>query len=75
MLAAGTPSGALTWRDVDPESWRSHAGRIAGRNLGQQEWYENIDTSMHYRCNCPELPAGQGAPTFLMYGHAVMFSG
>jgi WD40 repeat protein len=68
MLAAGTLNGAVTWWDVSPESWRSQACQIAGRNLSQVEWYEHIGPDIPYRCTCSELPAGQGAPEFLCAG-------
>ncbi len=38
------------------------ACRVAGRNLTLEEWDESVRPPAPYRCTCPGLPPGTGAP-------------
>jgi WD40 repeat protein len=51
--------GVVLW-DVDLESWRRIAGRIANRNFTRDEWRQYFPVEV-YRRTFPELPDGAGA--------------
>jgi WD40 repeat protein len=61
-LASGSaPDSIFVW-DVDPSAWEREACRIANRNLSAAEWERYLGADVVYRCTCPGLPAGTGAP-------------
>ncbi len=62
-LASGSVDRTINLWDVDVESWLDTACRTANRNLTQEEWDLFIEPEAPYRCTCPELPPGDGAPS------------
>jgi WD40 repeat protein len=56
VLAAGSRDTPLFLWDVDIESWRNLACRIANRNFRCNEWLEYLG-SEPYRPTCPQLPS------------------
>jgi WD40 repeat protein len=54
-LASESGNTLVLW-DMDLESWKSHACRIANRNLTRAEWVQYIDDIEPYRATCPRLP-------------------
>jgi len=61
-LASGSYDGAIILWDVNFESWQVRACHRANRNLTQSEWNQFIGPDHPYRCTCPDLPPGDGAP-------------
>jgi WD40 repeat protein len=55
-VAVATEHGVQLW-DLDPETWRNAACRLAGRNLTRDEWASYIPEGEPYRATCPEWPA------------------
>lgn len=58
-VATGSEDGRLVSWDVDPQSWRQQACRIANRNLGYDEWTRFIGEEP-YRRTCAQWPADSG---------------
>ena len=56
QLAVATEHGVQLW-DLDPETWRNAACRLAGRNLTREEWESYIPQGEPYRATCPQWPA------------------
>jgi len=59
LAILGTP--AVLW-NVDPDSWRVQACRVANRNLSLSEWEQVFGPGVPYRCVCSGLAPGEGAP-------------
>ncbi len=57
LASLGDDGVVILW-DVNPESWREHACRIANRNLTQAEWNQFIGSDIPYQLTCPDLPPG-----------------
>jgi WD40 repeat protein len=55
-LAVATEHGVQLW-DLDPDSWRTAACRLVGRNLTQGEWASYMPEGEPYRATCPQWPA------------------
>lgn len=55
-VATGAEDGRLVSWDVDPQSWRRQACRIANRNLAYDEWTRAIGEEP-YRRTCAQWPA------------------
>ncbi len=55
MLLSIHMDGTLMLWDVDPDSWRARACRIANRNLSPEEWRRFL-RPYPYRRTCPNLP-------------------
>jgi WD40 repeat protein len=47
-----TPLGRVTRWDVDPESWKRRACKVAGRNLTRDEWRDFVG-DRPYHTTCP----------------------
>jgi WD40 repeat protein len=56
QLAGATEHGVQLW-DLDPDTWRDAACRLAGRNLTHDEWDRYIPQGEPYRTTCPQWPA------------------
>jgi DNA-binding SARP family transcriptional activator/class 3 adenylate cyclase len=55
QLAVAAEHGVQLW-DLDPETWRNAACRLAGRNLTREEWESYIPQGEPYRATCPQWP-------------------
>jgi DNA-binding SARP family transcriptional activator/class 3 adenylate cyclase len=53
QLAVGTSQGVVAW-DLDPETLVEAACRVAGRDLTESEWRDNIGSLAPYRSVCGE---------------------
>jgi WD40 repeat protein len=62
-LASGGWEGVdvLLW-EVGLEAWIDRACQVANRNLSLDEWNHYVGSDTPYRCTCPGLPPGEGAP-------------
>ena len=54
-LASVDVEGTIVLWDVDIESWKSRACRIANRNLSCEEWRQYLGDEP-YQATCPDLP-------------------
>jgi WD40 repeat protein len=61
-LVSGSHDKKIILWDVDIGSWVARACHIANRNLTQAEWHQFIGQDIPYKCTCPDLPPGKGAP-------------
>lgn len=61
LASIGDDGAVLLW-DVDVDSWRARACRLAKRNLTRSEWDRYVGAGTAYRRTCPAYPAGTGAP-------------
>jgi WD40 repeat protein len=52
-IAVGTSRGVVVW-DLDPETLMQAACRVAGRDITESEWRENIGSLAPYRSICAE---------------------
>jgi WD40 repeat protein len=59
-----TASGDRTVRLWDPNftSWVNSGCKLVNRNLSLAEWNQ-LAQDLPYERTCPDLPAGQGAPS------------
>jgi DNA-binding SARP family transcriptional activator/class 3 adenylate cyclase/WD40 repeat protein/type II secretory pathway predicted ATPase ExeA len=57
QLAVATEHGVQLW-DLDPDTWRDAACRLAGRNLSRDEWDRYMPPDEPYRATCPQWPVG-----------------
>jgi hypothetical protein len=55
ILASGSRDQTVVLWDTDIESWKTHACRIANRNLTKEEWKLYLGQEP-YRKTCPSLP-------------------
>ncbi len=55
ILASGGKDNTIILWDVDFESWKNRARRIANRNLTKTEWKRYLGDAP-YRPTCPDLP-------------------
>jgi WD40 repeat protein len=51
----GTPCRGVALWDVDLESWKRHAARVANRNFTRDEWHQYFPDEP-YRATFPDLP-------------------
>jgi WD40 repeat protein len=58
ILASGDNDGAVILWDVDIESWKERACRIANRNLTLSEWAQYLENEP-YRKTCSNVPEGR----------------
>ena len=59
-LASTDAGNAVILWDVDLESWKKRACRIANRNLSKEEWTRFLGDERAYKLTCPDLPPGEG---------------
>lgn len=62
LATAGNDMNVRVWR-VRTQDLAAQACQIAGRNLTLEEWKAYAGGAARYRCTCPNLPPGEGAPS------------